>query len=63
MCKLKNITVDITKIHFDKKDRMWVFLSDKREIIIPLSMLPTIQKTLRFRQEKTSHTFWASNKF
>lgn len=54
MCAYKDVTVTIKKLHFDKKDRMWVFLSDGRELIIPLSMLPTIKK-LSIEDRKKHH--------
>ena len=49
MCKDNNIKVSIKKLDFSHRGKMAVYLSDGREIIVPLSMFPNI-KNLSLKQ-------------
>lgn len=44
MCKFKDVKVAITKLDFSKRGKMLVYLSDKRIVVVPISMFPDIQK-------------------
>jgi hypothetical protein len=45
MCKDKNIRVGIKKLDFNKiKGKMLAYLSDGREIAVPVSFFPDIKK-------------------
>ena len=49
MCKDNSIKVSIKKLDFSLRGKMAVYLSDGREIIVPLSMFPNI-KNLSLKQ-------------
>ena len=49
MCKDNSIKVSIKKLDFSHRGKMAVYLSDGREIIVPLSMFPNI-KNLSLKQ-------------
>ncbi len=49
MCKDNSIKVSIKKLDFSQRGKMAVYLSDGREIIVPLSMFPNI-KNLSLKQ-------------
>lgn len=43
MCKFKDTTLEIKKLDFGvKRGAMAVFLTDGREVIVPISMFPDI---------------------
>ena len=45
MCKYKDTNLGITKIDFElKRGSMAFYLSDKRIVIVPVSMFPEIKK-------------------
>lgn len=45
MCKEKDITVGIKKLDFSKiKGKFMAYLTDGREIIVPVSLFPDIKK-------------------
>ncbi len=45
MCKSSEINIGIKELNFtDKRGKMIVFLTDGREIIVPLSFFPDIKK-------------------
>ena len=53
MCKYKDTNLGIKKLDFRKKrGTMAVYLTDGREVIVPISMFPDIkQLTLKQREE------------
>ena len=53
MCKYKDTNLGIKKLDFKKKrGTMAVYLTDGREVIVPISMFPDIkQLTLKQREE------------
>ena len=53
MCKYKDTNLGIKKLDFKKKrGAMAVYLTDGREVIVPISMFPDIkQLTLKQREE------------
>ena len=53
MCKYKDTNLGIRKLDFGvKRGAMAVFLTDGREIIVPVSMFPDIKRlSLKQRQE------------
>ena len=53
MCKYKDTNLGIKKLDFRKKrGAMAVYLTDGREVIVPISMFPDIkQLTLKQREE------------
>ncbi|MBR3481152.1 MAG: hypothetical protein IKH32_10760 [Prevotella sp.] len=53
MCKYKDTSLGIKKLDFKKKrGTMAVYLTDGREVIVPISMFPDIkQLTLKQREE------------
>ena len=53
MCKYKDTNIGIKKLDFKKKrGTMAVYLTDGREVIVPISMFPDIkQLTLKQRED------------
>ena len=53
MCKYKDTNLGIKKLDFkEKRGAMAVYLTDGREVIVPVSMFPDIkQLTLKQREE------------
>lgn len=52
MCKYKDTKLGITKLDFNvKRGSMAVFLSDGREVIVPVSMFPDIKKLSKAQRE------------
>lgn len=52
MCKMKDINVGIKKLDFtDYRGKMAVYLTDGREIVLPLSFFPEI-KNLPLKKRK-----------
>ena len=52
MCKYKEVNIGIKKLDFEvKRGAMAAFLTDGREIIVPISMFPEIKK-LSLKQRK-----------
>lgn len=43
MCKIDNINVEIKKLDFGRRGKMSVYLTDGREVIIPLNFFPDIK--------------------
>ena len=43
MCKIDNINVGIKKLDFGRRGKMSVYLTDGREVIIPLNFFPDIK--------------------
>lgn len=57
MCAYKDVTLKIKRVHFNTKEQMCVYFSDKREIIIPLEMIPTLKKLKPEDREKYDIAF------
>lgn len=52
MCKFKDTTLGIKKLDFGvKRGAMAVFLSDGREVIVPISMFPDIKSLSKKQRE------------
>ena len=52
MCKYKDIDLGIKKLDFNvKRGAMAVFLTDGREVIVPVSMFPDIKKLSKAQRE------------
>lgn len=52
MCKYKDTKLGIKKLDFNvKRGNMAVFLSDGREVLIPVSMFPDIKKLSKTQGE------------
>lgn len=52
MCKYKDTKLGIKKLGFNvKRGNMAVFLSDGREVLIPVSMFPDIKKLSKTQRE------------
>ncbi|WP_418530213.1 hypothetical protein [Paraprevotella clara] len=53
MCKMKDVNVGIKKLDFTgRRGKMAVYLTDGREIIVPLSFFPDIKRlSLKEREE------------
>lgn len=52
MCKFKDTTLGIKKLDFGvKRGSMAVFLTDGREVIVPISMLPDIKSLSKKQRE------------
>ena len=52
MCKFKNTNLGIKKLDFGvKRGAMAVFLTDGREVIVPVSMFPDIKRPTRAQRE------------
>ncbi len=52
MCKYKDVNLGIKKIDFGvKRGAMAVYLTDGREVIVPVSMFPDIKKLSRAQRE------------
>lgn len=49
MCKMKDVNVGIKKFDFSNRGKMAVYLTDGREVIVPLTMFPEI-KNLSMKQ-------------
>ena len=53
MCKYKDVSIGIKKLDFNvKRGAMAVFLTDGREIIVPVSMFPDIKKLSKAQREE-----------
>ena len=53
MCKYKDTTVGIKKLDFNvKRGAMAAYLTDGREIIVPVSMFPDIKKLSMAQREE-----------
>ena len=52
MCKYKDTTLGIKKLDFNvKRGAMAVFLTDGREVIVPVKMFPEIKKLSKKQRE------------
>ena len=52
MCKYKDTTLGIKKLDFNvKRGAMAVFLTDGREVIVPVKMFPEIKNLSKKRRE------------
>jgi hypothetical protein len=52
MCKFKDTTLGIKKLDFNvKRGSMAAYLTDGREIIVPISMFPDIKRLSRKQRE------------
>ena len=52
MCKYKDTDLGIKKLDFNvKRGAMAVFLTDGREVIVPVSMFPDIKKLSKAQRE------------
>ncbi len=52
MCKFKNTNLGIKKLDFRiKRGAMAVYLTDGREVIVPISMFPEIKRLSRAQRE------------
>lgn len=52
MCKFKETTLEIKKLDFGvKRVAMAVFLTDGREVIVPISMFPDIKSLSKKQRE------------
>ena len=52
MCKFKDTTLGIKKLDFGvKRGAMAVFLTDGREVIVPISMFPDIKSLSKKQRE------------
>ena len=52
MCKFKNTYLGIKKLDFSvKRGAMAVFLTDGREVIVPVSMFPEIKRLTKAQRE------------
>lgn len=50
MCKYKDTTLEIKKLDFNvKRGAMAVFLTDSREVIVPVKMFPEIKNMSKSR--------------
>ena len=53
MCKFKDTTLGIKKLDFNvKRGTMAAYLTDGREIIVPVSMFPDIKQLSRKQREE-----------
>lgn len=53
MCKYKDVNIGIKKLDFNvKRGSMAAFLTDGREIIVPVSMFPDIKKLSKAQREE-----------
>lgn len=53
MCKFKDTTIGIKKLDFNvKRGAMAAYLTDGREIIVPVSMFPDIKKLSKAQREE-----------
>ena len=52
MCKYKDVTIGIKKLDFsEKRGMMAVYLTDGREVLVPVSMFPEIHKLRKSQRE------------
>ena len=52
MCRLKDTNLGIKKLDFNvKRGAMAVFLTDGREVIVPISMFPDIKRLKKSQRE------------
>lgn len=52
MCKYKDTTLGIKKLDFkEKRGKMNVFLTDGREVLVPVGLFPEIKKLNRAQRE------------
>jgi hypothetical protein len=53
MCKYKDTTLGINKLDFNvKRGMMAVFLTDGREVLVPVSMFPDIKRLSKSQREE-----------
>jgi hypothetical protein len=53
MCKYKDTTLGINKLDFNvKQGMMAVFLTDGREVLVPVSMFPDIKRLSKSQREE-----------
>jgi hypothetical protein len=53
MCKFKDTRLGINKLDFNvKRGMMAVFLTDGREVLVPVSMFPDIKKLSKAQREE-----------
>ncbi len=53
MCKYKDVRIGIKKLDFNvKRGAMAAYLTDGREIIVPVSMFPDIKKLSKAQREE-----------
>jgi hypothetical protein len=53
MCKYKDTTLGISKLDFNvKRGMMAVFLTDGREVLVPVSMFPDIKRLTKAQREE-----------
>ncbi len=53
MCKYKDVSIGIKKLDFNvKRGAMAAYLTDGREIIVPVSMFPDIKKLSKAQREE-----------
>jgi hypothetical protein len=53
MCKYKDTQLGISKLDFNvKRGMMAVFLTDGREVLVPVSMLPDIKRLSKAQREE-----------
>ena len=53
MCKYKDVNIGIKKLDFNvKRGAMAAYLTDGREIIVPVSMFPEIKKLSKAQREE-----------
>lgn len=52
MCKLKDTDLGIRKLVFgEKRGKMAVYLTDGREVLVPISLFPDIKRMSRAQRE------------
>lgn len=52
MCKLKDTNLGISKLAFgEKRGKMAVYLTDGREVLVPISLFPDIKRMSRAQRE------------
>ena len=60
MCKFKDTTLGIKKLDFNvKRGAMAAYLTDGREIIVPVSMFPDIKHLTKKQREEWMFSFEA----
>lgn len=62
MCKMNNVTVGIKKLDFSSfRGKMAAFLTDGRQIIVPLSFFPEIKNCLFLKKVDSIFTLKINN--
>lgn len=52
MCKYKDVSIGIKKLDFsEKRGKMAVYLSDGREVIVPIVLFPEIHRLRKSQRE------------